>query len=250
MKHTLILVILCVTPGICSAQILGSESLTIDFTKPEDAKKKATWGDRAKLAITDKGLGWDGEQNALREGWIQTQALAVGLSWRAAQSVSVNVVIRPAPRVIKLPNGQQSTPGPGFVFVRHSPDRKHWSSWQFLKDVSDKKDRSFSGRVRIPSRDREEYGRLGEEYHKLDVPWKSDEEAFAVWVVKRQPDFFREHKPFIGYVQFLFEESFWGGRRITHFEASASFALNGMASIPRDKDADKDRDMPWRFRAP
>lgn len=248
----LCLVAVCCAPSITIAQILGSESLAIDFTKPEDAKKKATWSDPGRLTITDKGLGWDGAENALREGWIQTQPLAVGLSWRPAQSVNVNVVISPAPKVITLPNGHQSTPGAGVMFVRHSPDGKHWASWQLLNDVSDNKAavRSFSGRVAIPHRDRAEYERLYEKYHKLDVPWKSDEEALAAWIVKQQPNFFRDHRPFIGYVQFLFEESFWGGRRITRFEARASYGVNGMHSPPRDKGADKDRHIPWRFRAP
>ena len=248
----LCLVALGCTPTISSAQILGSVNLAIDFTKPDDATKKATWSDPAKLTITDKGLGWDGEENALREGWIQTQPLAVGLSWRPAQSVSISVVISPAPKVITLPNGQQSMPGAGAVFVRHSPDGKHWASWQLLNNAVDNKPavRSFSGRVAIPRRDRAEYERLYEKYHQLDVPWKSDEEALARWIVKQQPDFFRDHRPFIGYVQFLFEESFWGGRRITRFEARASYGLNGMHVEPRDKGTDRDRDMPWRFQAP
>ena len=254
MRHAFILclAVLACTPKIAPAGILGMESLTIDFTKPDDAKKKATWAGSGKLTITNKGLGWDGEENALREGWIQTQPLAVGLSWRAAQSVNVNVVIKPAPKLITLPNGQSSTPGPGVVFVRHSPDAKHWSSWQLLNDVPDKKAevRGFSGRVAIPHRDRPEYELLAEKYHKLDVPWKSDEEALVNWIVKQQPDFFRDHRPFIGYVQFLFEESFWGGRRITHFEARASFGLSGLHAEPRDKDAYTNRDIPWRFPAP
>lgn len=239
-------------PTNCFGQILVMNTFTINFTKPDDAKKKATWSDPAKLTITDQGLGWDAAENALREGWIQTTPLAVGYSWRPTQSVSVRVEISPPPKTITLPNGQQSTPGPGSVFVRHSPDGSHWSSWQLLNHADDKKGtvRGFSGRVAIPHRDRAEYERLAEEYRTLDVPWKSDEEALATWIVKQRPDFFRDHQPFIGYVQLLFEESFWGGRRIARFEAQTSFIVNGGSFIPRDKDAKKDRNGPWRFRTP
>jgi hypothetical protein len=89
-----------------------------------------------------------------------------------------------------------------------------------------------------------------EEYRKLDVPWVDDEEALVGWILKRHPDFFRDHQPFVGYVQFLYEDSFWGGQRVTRLEARASFALGGDNREPKDKAALKGRDVPWRFRAP
>ena len=83
------------------AGILGFHELKIDFTKAEDAKKKATWDDKAKLDITERGLGWDGETNGLRSGWVQTEPLAIGLSWRPMQSANVNLKIPPDAKPFK-----------------------------------------------------------------------------------------------------------------------------------------------------
>ena len=83
----------------------------------------------------------------------------------------------------------------------------------------------------------------------LDVPWTCDEEAMANWITKKDPDFFREHRPFVGYVQVLFEGDFWGGQRVNRLEVSAAWGVGGVASVPKDKNAEKDRDGPWRFKA-
>jgi hypothetical protein len=88
------------------------------------------------------------------------------------------------------------------------------------------------------------------EYSRLDVPWKSDEEAAVRWILERRPDFFSTDLPFIGYIEFLFEGSIHGGQRIRTFEASVSYGMSGLHSPPKDRNAYKDRDSsPWRFRA-
>jgi hypothetical protein len=234
-----------------NAGILGFHELKIDFTKADDARKKATWSEKEKLDITERGLGWDGEVNALRSGWVQTEPLAIGLSWRPAQSANVNLKIAPDAKPFKLPNGQVSRPALGPAFVRHSPDGKHWSSWQAMdqahKNAGDYC--GYSAHVAIPRKQRTEYDRLYAEYQSLDVPWTCDEEAMANWIVKRHPDFFHQHQPFVGYVQVLFEGDFWGGQRVSRLEVSAAWGVGGVAGIPKDKNAEKDRDGPWRFKA-
>jgi len=238
------------------ASILDFKSLAIDFTNATDAAAKATWSEPDKLTVSINGLGWDGEAASSRDGWIQTIPLALGLSWRPPYTVSVRVTIQPKPSQFVLNSGQKSTPYAGDVYVRYSPDLHHWSTWQVLQAAEPQSDaekqnpgRHFRGSVRVPHSERDEYGRLISEYARLDVPWRSDEDAAVRWILEREPDFFAKQLPFIGYVQFRYEGGFHGGQRITLFKADVSYGMSGMHSAPKDKDAYKDRDsQPWSFR--
>ena len=239
------------------ASILDFKSLAIDFTNAADAKAKATWSEPDKLAVSTNGLGWDGEAASSRDGWIQSVPLALGLSWRPPYAVSVRVSVHPKPTELVLNSGQKSTPYAGDVYVRYSPDLLHWSTWQVLQPSEPQSNtekqnpgRHFSGTVRVPYSDREEYGMLISEYARLDVPWKSDEDAAVHWIPEKAPDFFAKQLPFIGYVQFRYEGGFYGGQRIQSFKADVSYGMSGLHSSPKDKDAYKDRDSrPWSFRA-
>jgi hypothetical protein len=236
------------------ASILGAEELNIDFTSQADAKEKAEWLQNDKINITKEGLGWDGEESASYDFWIQTIPLAVGLSWRPAQSVNVSVELKPEVRPITLANGQEFSPYIGNMFVRYSPDGKHWSQWQGMEyptpAVKVSSERKFTTFLNIPQREREVYISYMEKYRKLDVPWVSDEEALVKWILKQDPEFFSNSLPFIGYLQFLYETSLNGGRRITKLHAIASFGLSGLHQAPKDKSLYKERDnIPWRFQS-
>ena len=236
------------------AAILGMEELKINFTDKDDAKRKATWSEPDKINITKNGLGWDGEQNASRDSWIETIPLAVGLSWRPAQSAKITVEIEPEGKSITLPNGQTYTPSIGSMFVRYSPDGKHWSSWQAMNYPRPRGSavtkRKYTAFVNVPRREREEYIRYLKKYWKLDVPWVSDEEALVKWILRQDPKFFSKYIPFVGYLQFLYENSLPGGQRITKFHATANFGVGGMHQAPKDKEVYKKRGhIPWRFKA-
>jgi hypothetical protein len=241
-------------PSLSSAAIAHWNQFRFDFTKSDEAREQATWSDADKLTITEQGLGWDGAKDASRFGWIELKPLAVGLSWRPAQSVSIRLTVKPVPKTIQLPTGYSTTPQFGRAYARHSPDGKHWSNWQSLRQEreKDKADavRTFIGSVDIPRRDRSEYELLSQEYQKLDVPWKSDEEALVDWILTKEPEYFRDHRPFIGYVQILFEQDFYAGQRIDQIDVELGFALDGHQYEPRDKSILKERQSaPWRFRA-
>src|SRR5262245_9487614 len=132
-----------------AASVSGFKSLDIDFADPADASTKATWS-RPALTTTVDGLGWDGESQATRDGWIETVPIAVGLSWRPAQSVFVRVQIAPEIHQVPSNGGGPWTPHPGNVFVRYSPDTKHWSSWQMLQQSErNPSPRHFEGRIGV-----------------------------------------------------------------------------------------------------
>jgi hypothetical protein len=227
------------------------KSIKIDFRNALDAADKASWSDPDVIKITNDGLGWDGH-NEVKEGWIRTKPIALGLSWRPATVATIRVTIKPAPKEITLDNGQKMTPYLGDVYARYSPDMVHWSTWQILQhnDPQPADGRYFHAAIQVPDQERAEYGRYITQYSMLDVPWKSDEEAMVRWVLAQQPDFFVKHLPIIGYIEFLYENNFDSGQRITSFNADIIYMLPGLHSAPKDQNVYKDREsIPWRFDA-
>lgn len=245
-----------VTAPVAFASIADFKQLSVDFTNETDAAEKAIWSPKVGLNISDKGLGRDGDAASLRDGWIRTKPLALGMSWRAPYAVSVRLVVRPAPAPNKLNSGQTSVPFLGTAYVRYSPDLKHWSTWQslvraeqVLPNEREQPGRYFAGPIQVPRKVREPYEKLLSEYSTLDVPWKSDEEAAVRWILDRDPMFFEKQLPFVGYVEFLFEQGFYGGQRIKSLEASAGYGISGMAAMPRESGLHTGNEGPWNFKA-
>lgn len=257
MRITILLLTLVVASSVCHGSSLKAEIFTIDFTNPKEARKKALWFPADKLNVTKQGLGWDGRAATLRPGEIQTKPIALGHSWRTPSAIGVRVTILPPPKAILLNDGKMSTSYPGNVFVRYSPDLKNWSSWIILehsyRNSSDKKkrnERCYENSISVTRRNRNEYYKLLHNYSKLDVPWKSDEEAAVRWIIKQQPKFFSQNIPFIGYIEFLFESNFHGGQRIKSFKADISYCIRGRHYPPSNtKSYNKRSAIPWRFKA-
>lgn len=243
---------------LSQAAILDNKQFTIDFANEKEATEKATWSEPDKLTITKKGLGWDGEAASSRDGSITTKPIAIGYSWRTPSSAMIRVTIDPAPTSLKLNSGQESTPYPGNIFVRYSTDSAHWSSWQVLpttkpypeQEKASKPGRNFGGLIQIPRSDSAEFHEFLQTYSRRDdVPWASDQEAAAKWIHEQNPDFFAKNIPTIGYVQFLFEGSFYGGQRIERFFIDISYMMSGKHHPPKDPALRNDRDsIPWRFK--
>jgi hypothetical protein len=259
MKHRAWLAALFLTlHGLrAKAEMAGSNTISIDFTQPNAATTQATWMD--KLNVTENGLGLDGQANASYDGWLITKPLAIGLSWRPAQAASIRLTVDPPDPAIVMANGQiEGATGAGQAFVRYSSDENNWSDWQvlqadWLKPLAKPttqpslNQRVFSGEVDVPGLDRIDYEKLLWKYMRLDVPWTSDEEATAKWILSNDVNFFRTHKPYVGYLEFLYEGDFLGGARITKLSAAAHWGVGGKHALPKDPTAYRDRDGPWRF---
>ncbi|TNF26307.1 MAG: hypothetical protein EP329_21475 [Deltaproteobacteria bacterium] len=236
------------------ASILDFRQLVIDLTDAADARAKATWSEPGEVRLTERGLGWDADPASSWDGWIETAPLAVGTWWRPATGVGVRVALEPAPTPFTLANGQTTTPYKGAAFVRYSPDRVHWSTWQALEDAEGRPGagpgRAWSSRVAVAGCEREEYLARLAEYQRRDVPWTSDEEAAVTWMVARDPKLFARHIPFVGYVQVRFEGSFVGGQRFTAMRVEVSAGIGGMSTIPKDPERTRARaNEPWSFDA-
>lgn len=234
------------------AGIMSVQQVVIDFTKSEKVRSQAIWRAVDAVKLGERGLGWDGEKRSSYDFWIQTtEPIPLGTSWRPTSAVQMTARIIPPGEFVF---GENSVQFPhGEMYVRYSPDAKHWSTWQNLP-VQTPKDKehpqqSFSGSVRVPYREREEYQKLVMQYSRMDVPWGSDEEAAVKWILADDPDFLERSLPFIGYVQFLFETSLRGGDRIERIEFDLHWSVGGVHMLPKEGADSNERQGPWRFRA-
>lgn len=225
------------------AGILSGEGGTIDFTQPAAS---ITFAPADKLQLTQAGLGWDGKEGSV-DGSFTTTAIPVGMAWRPLQVMNVTATLRPATQVVRdgVWNGQ--------LYVRYSPDKKHWSTWQPLQVETalqkGTKGVEFKGMLRVPRAESAAYQDLLQAYAKLDVAWKSDEDAAVRWILESQPDFFARQLPFIGYVQFSFEGRFNSGEHATGLDYRTTWGVSGLHFPPKDPEARKSSEGPWRFDA-
>jgi hypothetical protein len=237
-----------VLAGPAPAVIDSITHAAVDFTKPADAKAKATWSEADRATVTPQGLGWDGPADqGSRDVWIETtEPIGLGVSWRPTMATHLRVTI--------------TGPGAnGQLYARYSADANHWTTWQPLADepmppgvagMAKEPTQSFKGLLRVPYRERAKYGELLSAYsRRQDVPWASDEEAAVKDLLKTDPKFFERQTPFIGYVQLIYEAQLPAGQRIKGLDVQAHWGVGGVHAIPKDPAVQKDRDGPWRFRA-
>jgi hypothetical protein len=79
-----------------AAVIMGFSPLKIDFTKPDQvAAQKITWADPEHLGVTVAGFGWVGDAKSSRDGWIETQPIGIGTSWRPTHRARILIKLQP-----------------------------------------------------------------------------------------------------------------------------------------------------------
>ncbi|MCW3052148.1 MAG: hypothetical protein JWN14_1318, partial [Chthonomonadales bacterium] len=85
-------VLLLASPVIAGAQIIMGEELKFDFTKPETLKDRMEYSDHGKLALSEKGLGWDAkERQILKNAWFQTtEPIPLGYAWTPTAGVTIH----------------------------------------------------------------------------------------------------------------------------------------------------------------
>jgi len=225
---------LLVISSLAAASGVGSGETVFDLTKPEALGERVRWSHSDRMDVTADGLGWDGEENASFSAWIQTEPIAIGTSWRPSTNAGIRVIID---RDWSWTHRVGTITASGTLYVRHGPDGAHWSSWQVLSSQRDPKDpakgTSYVGEISVPRRERVAYEAHLRQYRARDVPWKSDEQAACRWILERDPRFFEKNRPFVGYLQFLYETSIYGGRRIRGMTVRAHWVLPGPYSPPK-----------------
>ncbi len=244
----------CLLPTVVSAEIMSSHQQVIDFTQPEQAAKLATWSPPKHLGCTKAGFGWDGDKDSSRDGWIETEPLAIGTGWRPTRDAQVRLTVQTNyPSIVSTGAHSKAFYTPS-IYVRHSADRVHWSDWQ--PTALDENPRApgkvlYTASVGVARRMRKDYEDRHQQWaRREDVAWGSDEDAFCRWLVKQEPDYFAKQRPFVGYVQFLLESSFRGNQRLTRFEADVDWGIGGLQQLAKGPTSEKrlESQNGWGFR--
>ncbi|TWT90744.1 hypothetical protein Mal64_11410 [Pseudobythopirellula maris] len=215
-------------------------AVTIDFRDELDASAKADWTQNERLDITDEGLGWSGEPTSHFESSVRTKPIALGYNWRPPQQAGVTVTLVADRSTYTLKRGQESRPYQGQVYLRYSPDLKHWSTWHVakLRSVDDGDEMTFDASVGVPRSVRKPYADLLQAYSRRDdVAASWDEEAAVRWIVGREPRFFAKQLPLVGYVQVMYEGNFSGDRRVRSMNLNIGYAMSGMVQAATSREA-------------
>ena len=249
------LAIILLFVGTCASVVLGfvggGREVLLDFTQADKITPVAKWSDSEYLTLTREGLGWDGKPNESRDVTIETlKPTPVGWSWHPVTTVHIEAEALPAGsfRFGKTSIGWPSTAGT--LYARYSPDGRHWSTWQALSlrqpRNRDKPRLWFHGTLRVPKKVRQRYIRYLKDFAGTKRPTTVDEEAAVRWILDKEPTFFEQNLPFIGYVEFLWEKQIRGDQRLKQLKIHLSYSRGGFARVPDGHDG-LDR---WRFKAP
>lgn len=259
MKNCLILAMVLGVAVSAHAIIFGGDDIVVDFSDPNSVSENETiWSPQDKVQQTDKGLLFSSQTpNASVDFELMTKAYAIGLSWRPTSAVRVNVELTPVGEEI-LFNQMTLNPSIYTVYVRYSSDLVHWSSWHVLQNLqTDRQAEKEAGKhqfrlqLQIPRKERKAYTDYRAQYSRMDVPWPSDEEAMAEWILTQEPDFFARHIPIVGYIQFLCEASMRANQPLAEIKIDTGWGVSGWHMPPKDMNVFQDRfSNPWRFKAP
>jgi len=264
----LLLILFIIIPVTVYGAISGLEELNIDFTQKKDASTKATWQpiDCANcfIDITKEGLGYSESRCSSCLLSIKTIPLALGRAYQATQGSNIEAEVEPEATSTVIIDSTKNTrvlpPDIGLMYVRYSPDQKHWSTWQRMdeatssREIPKTKPRKFKTIIQVPREQLQLWQKYWGEYimqysgDKYDGVKQMDQEAFAQWIIQKDPDFFQKTLPFIGYLQFLYEAELGQGVRIKRFHSQASWMIGGISVLNYEDPFFKEHGGSWRFK--
>jgi hypothetical protein len=228
-----ILLLLSIAVPSALAEILSSDSITIEFVQGR-VPEGVTWS--PSMLLTNNGLQTKAlhSPNAFWNVWIQSQAIPVGLSWRAPTSARLQLSLK----------GDYPPSASASAYFRYSSDRVHWSSWYNMMKMENA-GLMYQANISLPDGARERYETLMREWRKTDPDWSSDENAFCVWLTRHHPEYFGTEYPFIGYVQVRIEDSSTL-IQLTELKIAQSWGVSGLHSEPKRK-APIPKEVKWSF---
>lgn len=253
----------------------------IDFTSTEAVQGKATWSTSSKLPLdfTPAGLGCDAviADNAMIDASIETKPIAVGTYGQPWLDAGISIDV----------TGFVDDAGYSCVsriFVRHSPDLKHWTTWQALtrkqpeqlaaelkrsEEIWQKKPRplwrevakdtaqddylrkiEFVGTLDVPRSIRARFENLLEEFAATKPRRPKFQEDAVRWIIAKDPDYFSDSTPpFVGYVQFQIEAYLGKERRLKSLIIYCISDADALAGHLQDGNDYSGLDR-WQFIAP
>ncbi len=227
------------------AAMLDQFGCHVSFPYDNGSTPTATWGSEgSSLDINEEGLG-SGKctGNSFTFAWVMTSPIPVGSHGQPWDNADFTVSV---PRT-----KPDDSFGLGNVFIRHSPDLKHWTDWQVLEQQPEHPAPNTwqsprKGTLAIPRVHREHYRKLCDEFAAAnpDVPFRND--AVVRWILKEDPNYFAKEIPFIGYVQVMVEAGLSDQQRIRGIHFSAFSTIDGMLYRIPAKDR-KELQGRWSF---
>lgn len=238
---------------MASTELTSVKDIEFDLTNSETAVKQLRWNDASTVKVTEKGLYWDGPSDRRRDVRIESiNPIAVGWSWRTVSWVGITVHVDSIGPIDFYSAARDAAHAS--LLLRYSCDRKNWTDWAPLDPqaagASAKSPSRIAGTIDVPKAEFEAYQALITRYTHLDVPWPSDEEAAAKWILQQDPKYFERHKPFVGYLQFAVATRLAGSTPIRSISVHIVCQAGGMHMPPKDKSTYEGRmELPWRFTA-
>lgn len=256
------------------AMMLSFAGDRLDFTRPAELATKATWGaegDRP-LDFTADGIGDESlHDRSYRSAWIQTHPIPLGGNGHPYPSASLTVEIGG-----HLDKHRRSCVSR--IFARHSPDLKHWTSWQplrlrseeerealnkraaqmipptqsgkaFIPTVTIDQPVTFVGSLDIPRSVQNRYRAHAARYKAAGLAHPRGHEDLVRWILAEDPDYFATEIPFVGYLQVLVEfDARSGSNRLRSLTIGAFSIVDEMTWLPADEQPDAPKR--WNFVAP
>jgi len=95
--------------------------------------------------------------------------------------------------------------------------------------------RRWTATLEIPNRETTAFGEARANYEKTTDAKFDDDAALTSWLLQRSPHFFETNKPYIKFVQMLYEFSLPNGQRVKSLQVTASSSVSGWRRMPTDR---------------
>jgi hypothetical protein len=220
---TLLLICLCLPLTATNrgrAQIISGNYTQIEFV-PTKVPDGVSWS--PSVSLTESGLASkELPENVSAEVWVQSQPIAVGMSWRPPTAVGLKVSVESGVKDFDYLR----------AYFRYSSDRVHWSTWYKLTP-STAQDGSmasvYEGSLSIPKIARKAYQDKMQEWRKTNPVWSSDEHELCIWIARNDPSFFSQEFPLIGYIQVRIEGE-TNGMQLKALSIDMNWGVGGLQS--------------------
>jgi hypothetical protein len=244
----LLALLLLLSPLPAEASGIGSTGLTVDFTQPDEARDLARWSLPDRIRCSTQGLGWEGRRDTSYDAEVHvTKALPVGHSWWAATNAGLRVTL--------TWSDWEERHVPGNLYVRHSPDARHWSEWRQLARPRPGRspEHVYQLEMNTPRPKVETWAYIMRPRYAATNPPERErtDEGLAAWVEAAHPGYLAREKPFFGYLQFLLTCDMRGGCHLQRMEILVRYVTPGPYGPPSVPGVDP-RELHqerWGFRA-
>ena len=114
---------------LSTGSILWMDQLIVEFKPKSSSLSNVKWDPIDAFNITTNGFGWAEKPGTSSDLTLRFKPMPIGMSWRPAEGLTINIKVIFDQSKDLLNNGQKSKPKSGQFYVRYSANRRDWSSW-------------------------------------------------------------------------------------------------------------------------